>query len=101
MGAALTANPLGEKYAARYGPDFPNQGLGAEQVAEQWGLSRQQLDEFALSSHEKAANAIDDGRFRDQIVSIPIDAATESLNAGIAASVALYQVSTLRVQKDS
>ena len=32
----------------------------------------------------------------DQIVSIPIDAATESLNAGIAASVALYQVSTLR-----
>ena len=37
----------------------------------------------------------------DQIVSIPIDAATESLNAGIAASVALYQVSTLRVQKNS
>ncbi len=32
----------------------------------------------------------------DQIVSIPISAATESLNAGIAASVALYQVSTLR-----
>ena len=32
----------------------------------------------------------------DQIVSIPIDGATESLNAGIAASVALYQVSTLR-----
>ncbi len=32
----------------------------------------------------------------DQIVSIPINAATESLNAGIAASVALYQVSTVR-----
>ncbi|MGF3056868.1 23S rRNA (guanosine(2251)-2'-O)-methyltransferase RlmB [Microbacterium sp. YY-01] len=34
----------------------------------------------------------------DQIVSIPISAATESLNAGIAASVALYQISTLRAQ---
>ncbi len=34
----------------------------------------------------------------DQIVSIPISAATESLNAGIAASVALYQVATLRAQ---
>jgi 23S rRNA (guanosine2251-2'-O)-methyltransferase len=34
----------------------------------------------------------------DQIVSIPISAATESLNAGIAASVALYQVSTMRAQ---
>ena len=36
----------------------------------------------------------------DQIVSIPIDGATESLNAGIAASVALYQVSTLRAQRE-
>ncbi|MCS3844201.1 23S rRNA (guanosine(2251)-2'-O)-methyltransferase RlmB [Microbacterium sp. AK031] len=34
----------------------------------------------------------------DQIVSIPISAATESLNAGIAASVALYQVATVRAQ---
>ncbi len=36
----------------------------------------------------------------DQIVSIPISAATESLNAGIAASVALYQVSTLRAASE-
>ena len=36
----------------------------------------------------------------DQIVSIPISAATESLNAGIAASVALYQVSTLRAVRE-
>ncbi|HCJ48213.1 MAG TPA: 23S rRNA (guanosine(2251)-2'-O)-methyltransferase RlmB, partial [Microbacterium sp.] len=36
----------------------------------------------------------------DQIVSIPINAATESLNAGIAASVALYQVSTLRAAQE-
>jgi len=36
----------------------------------------------------------------DQIVSIPISAATESLNAGIAASVALYQVSTLRATRE-
>ena len=37
----------------------------------------------------------------DQIVSIPIHAATESLNAGIAASVALYQVSTVRLRKEA
>lgn len=36
----------------------------------------------------------------DQIVSIPISAATESLNAGIAASVALYQVSTVRAGRE-
>jgi len=37
----------------------------------------------------------------DQIVSIPISAATESLNAGIATSVALYQVATVRAAKQS
>ncbi|MBD7956349.1 23S rRNA (guanosine(2251)-2'-O)-methyltransferase RlmB [Microbacterium sp. Sa4CUA7] len=36
----------------------------------------------------------------DQVVSIPISAATESLNAGIAASVALYQVATMRAAQD-
>ena len=36
----------------------------------------------------------------DQVVSIPISAATESLNAGIAASVALYQVATIRAASE-
>ncbi|MDQ1687337.1 MAG: acetyl-CoA acyltransferase, partial [Frankiaceae bacterium] len=47
MGSSFTANPLGERYTARYGGEMPNQGIGAEMIAEQWGLSRQQLDEFA------------------------------------------------------
>jgi len=37
----------------------------------------------------------------DQIVSIPISSATESLNAGIAASVALYQIATMRAGRDA
>ncbi|MDF2554772.1 MAG: rRNA ((2251)-2-O)-methyltransferase RlmB [Microbacterium sp.] len=36
----------------------------------------------------------------DQVVSIPISSATESLNAGIAASVALYQVATIRAAQE-
>ena len=67
MGSAMTASPLGEKYAARYGSDFPNQGIGAEDIADSWGLSRQQLDEFALLSHERAAAAQDSGAFNAQI----------------------------------
>jgi acetyl-CoA acyltransferase len=71
MGSTFTASPLGEKYTARYGTDFPNQGVGAEMIAEQWGLSRTQLDEYALASHEKAAAAQDEGRFAGQIVAVP------------------------------
>jgi acetyl-CoA acyltransferase len=70
MGSSFTASPLGPMYIERYGEEFPNQGIGAEQIAERWGLSRQQLDEFSLASHEKAAIAIDEGRFKNQIAPV-------------------------------
>lgn len=47
-------------------------GITAENVAEQWGLTREQLDEFALSSQNKAEKAIESGRFKDEIVSVEI-----------------------------
>jgi acetyl-CoA acyltransferase len=45
-------------------------------IAERWGLSRAQLDEFSLASHEKAAAAIDEGRFAAQIVPVTLDDGT-------------------------
>jgi acetyl-CoA acyltransferase len=63
-------NPLGTLYIERYGETFPNQGIGAEMIAKEWGFSRTQLDEFSLRSHEKAAAAIDAGRFERQITPI-------------------------------
>ena len=71
MGSSLAngGNPYGESFKARYSKT-PNQGVGAEMIAEQWGLSRTQLDEFSLGSHEKAAAAQDSGAFKDQIVGI-------------------------------
>lgn len=71
MGSSLAngGNPYGESFKARYA-QTPNQGVGAEMIAEQWGFSRTQLDEFSLRSHEKAAAAQDSGAFKDQIVGI-------------------------------
>jgi acetyl-CoA acyltransferase len=63
-------DPLGERYLQRYDGIHPNQGVGAEMIAEQWGLSRTQLDEFALRSHERAAQAQDEGRFTAQIAPV-------------------------------
>ncbi|MCW2613015.1 MAG: acetyl-CoA acetyltransferase [Frankiales bacterium] len=70
MGSSFTASPLGADYTARYGTDFPNQGIGAEDIADSYGLSRQQLDEFALQSHERAQAATDEGRFAAQIAPV-------------------------------
>src|SRR5690606_9808942 len=39
------------------------QGYSAELIASKWGFSRQELDEFSLASHEKAAKATDNGHF--------------------------------------
>ena len=70
MGSTFTASPIGADYIARYGSEFPNQGIGAENIADSYGLSREQLDEFALVSHERAAAAIDEGRFAGQIAPV-------------------------------
>ena len=70
MGSTFTASPLGADYVARYGADFPNQGEGAEQIADTYGLSRTQLDEYALRSHERAAAARDEGRFDAQLAPV-------------------------------
>jgi acetyl-CoA acetyltransferase family protein len=57
-----------------YGPtvhgrfDFIHQGLSAEEIARRWGISREAMDRYALQSHDRAARAIAEGRFENEIV---------------------------------
>lgn len=73
MGASLAngGNPYSAGFKGRY-DRTPNQGIGAEMMATKWGLSRTDLDQFSLNSHEKAAAAQDSGAFDDQIVGIKV-----------------------------
>jgi acetyl-CoA acyltransferase len=50
------------------------QGMSAELIAEKWKLSRAELDEFSLLSHQKAAEATDKGLFHREIIPIQINA---------------------------
>nr|NJM04665.1 thiolase family protein [Desulfobacula sp.] len=50
----------------------PAMGITAENLAEQYQISRKAQDEFALFSHEKAVKAIDQGRFKEEIVPVEI-----------------------------
>ncbi len=63
--------PFGPRMLARYEGQQINQGLGAEMIVKRWGLSRSQVDEFSLRSHEKAAAAIDSGAFAKQYAVVP------------------------------
>jgi len=70
---------IGNKFApnptfAVEGPEvYLNMGLTAERVAEQYDVSREDQDAFALSSHQKAAAALEGGNFEAQIVPVEVE----------------------------
>jgi len=94
--AVASGNPLGQRYTQRYGTEFPNQGIGAEMIAGKWGLSRRQLDEFALLSHQRAAAAADDGLFAAEIAPVEVDGAIFAADEGIRRGGTVEGLSTLK-----
>ena len=74
--------PFGPLVMERYDNVRFNQGVGAEMIAEEYGMSRTELDEFSLSSHEKAARAIDEGRFTAQYAPLGDAAVDEGVRRG-------------------
>ncbi len=68
MGLAPSPNP----YLVEHHPQgYTSMGLTAENVAAKFGISREEQDRFALSSHQKAARAIKEGKFKEEILPIP------------------------------
>ncbi len=63
-------SPFTPELLARH--DLVGQGLGAELIAEDWGLTRAELDEFAQRSHHRAHRATVEGRFDREIVPITV-----------------------------
>ena len=98
MGSPMgDSDPMGPAFHERYGEGFPNQGLGAEMIAERWGLSRVQLDGFALESHARAAAAQDDGRFVAQIAPVMLpDGTVIDTDEGVRRGGTLASLSALR-----
>jgi acetyl-CoA acyltransferase len=98
LGAQVAAggSPLGVDYVARYGPEFPNQGIGAETIADEWNLSRTQLDELSLASHERAAAATDSGAFEGEIVPVPTADGVVAVDEGVRRGGTLEKLATLQ-----
>ncbi|KQZ89271.1 beta-ketoadipyl CoA thiolase [Phycicoccus sp. Root563] len=68
----------------------------AERVAERWGLTREELDEFALRSHQRAVAAIEAGRFADEIMAVPVGDGEFSVDEGPRADTSLERLARLR-----
>jgi acetyl-CoA acyltransferase len=72
----MSHQPIGSDWPREWPQDFPyalvHQGNSAELMAEKWGLTRDELDDFACESHLRAMRAIQEGRFTSQILPIPM-----------------------------
>ena len=64
--------PFGSQMLHRYDNGLVHQGISADLVAQKWELSRNELDEYSLESHRRAAQATAEGRFKSQIVPIAV-----------------------------
>jgi len=77
MGASVVRDlgfPFGPRVMQRYAErgGLVGQGESAELIAEQWDISRQDLDEFSVRSHQNAARATAEGRFEREIIPVAI-----------------------------
>lgn len=75
--ALVGGGPFGSRMIDRYVAanlygrgGLVNQGLSAEEICKKWGLTRQQVDEFALQSHKRAAAATENGWFANEILPV-------------------------------
>ncbi|PZM90821.1 MAG: acetyl-CoA C-acetyltransferase [Actinobacteria bacterium] len=105
MGSTVgDGSPYGESVRARYrgregfAADAPvpfHQGIGAEMIAQRWGFTRRQLDEFSLASHEKAAAAQDAGAFDAEIAPVVVDGRKVTADEGVRRDTSLERLAAL------
>jgi acetyl-CoA acyltransferase len=86
--------PLSPRLQERY--NIVPQGISAEIIAETWGLKREELDELAAQSHEKAGRAIAEGRFSREIVPVTLpDGAVFDTDEGVRVPVNREKMASL------
>jgi acetyl-CoA acyltransferase len=73
-----------------------NQGVGAELIATEYGLSRTQVDEYAVRSHELAATAQDDGLFDDEMIFVATNFGSVTSDEGIRRGSTVEKLATLK-----
>jgi acetyl-CoA acetyltransferase family protein len=92
--AELYGSPWPQELLDRF--DFVPQGMSAELIAERWDISREEMDELAVTSHRLAAAAADAGRFDREIVAIETPHGTVERDQGIRPDTSLEVLARLK-----
>ncbi|MBU6260668.1 MAG: acetyl-CoA C-acetyltransferase [Burkholderiales bacterium] len=92
--------PWSARIKARYGVEQFSQFHGAEAVAAKYGLTRDDLDAFALLSHQRAAAATRAGQFTDEILPIAIEGGLHASDEGIRADSTLASIAAVKLLRE-
>lgn len=94
--AGLGDGPFSKAIKDRYGVLDFSQFTGAQMIADKYGLSREDMDSYALESHRRAAAARRRGDFRKEIVPVPTDNGLFQEDEGIRADASLEAISAVK-----
>lgn len=99
--AGIGAGPWSERIRNRYGVQQFSQFTGAQMLADKYGFNREQLDQYALRSHQRAIAAIQADAFKDEIV--PLRAADGSLHTadeGVRFDASIEGISSVKLLQE-
>ena len=92
--------PWSERIRRRYGVDGFSQFTGAQLIAEKYGFSREQLDWYALKSHQRAAAATNAGAFRAEIVPLEVNGELHVVDEGIRFDATAESIGSVKLLGD-
>lgn len=96
--AGVGAGPWSERIRARYGVQQFSQFTGAQMLAEKYGFSREQLDHYALRSHQRAMAAIQSDAFKDEIVPLEIaDGSVHTADEGVRFDASIEAIGSVKL----
>jgi acetyl-CoA C-acetyltransferase len=94
--AGIGEGPWSRKILDQYGVDEFNQFVSAQAIADKYGFDRASMDEYALSSHQRAARAIQAGAFKDEIVPVLCESGIFDRDEGVRADASLEAMSHVK-----
>jgi acetyl-CoA C-acetyltransferase len=97
----LGMGPISDRIRKRFGVESFSQFEGAEMMAKKYGFTRLSLDQFALESHRRAAEATKSGAFKNEIVPLTIEGGEHTVDEGIRFDASLETIGSVKLLKEA
>ena len=98
--AGLGVGPWSDRIRSRYGVDQFSQFTGAQRVADKYKLNREQLDTYALGSHQRAAAATSAAAFATELVALQVAGGVHTVDEGIRFDATLESIGAVKLLQE-